>query len=106
MQHDVGMRITPRALALLATLVAMPAGAESASSSFTVSLRVLPRVRSGLPGNARAALVSTSSLDAALPCGAEGSASCEAAVAHALASGKPVVLSLLPDGSPTAIVER
>lgn len=106
------MRSLRLALLLLAAAVgvagAAPALGDSATASFTVTLRVLPRVRTGLPGGQRAAFVSGGSATL-VPCGAEGSAACTtAAVALRAPSGSlaPVTVTVLPDGAPTAIVER
>jgi hypothetical protein len=97
------------ALALVAAFLAAPAWGGSATGSFSVALQVLPRVRTGLPGGQRAAFVSTAGARA-LPCGPENSAACIAAAATAARSASsptaPVILTVLPDGSPTAVVDR
>jgi len=106
------MRPLRQALLLLAAAVgvggAAPALGDGASASFAVTLRVLPRVRTGLPGGQRAAFVSTGGATLA-PCGAERSAACATAASALRApSGSlaPVTVTVLPDGAPTAIVER
>ena len=71
------MRLLRTASALLLLSLATPAMAGSAKGSFTVSMQVLPRVKTGLPENKRAAFITTSG-PAATFCGAEGSASCAA----------------------------
>ncbi len=97
------------ALALAAAAVGAPAWGGNATGSFAVTLRVLPRVRTGLPGGQRAAFVSTAGAPA-LPCGAENSATCIAAAAAAARSATPshasVIVTVIPDGSPTAVVDR
>lgn len=96
------------ALLFLAAAVATPALGDSATGSFTISLRVLPRVRTGLPGGQRPAFVSAGG-STLLPCGAEGSATCTTAAATLRApsgSRTAVTVTVLPDGAPTAIVER
>jgi hypothetical protein len=103
------MKATRVALALAASLAAGTATAEGARGTFSVSLRVLPRVSSGMPGGARAVLVTAADPSSAVPCGAEGSSACALAVAAAARvapPSSPVVVTVLPDGSPTAIVER
>lgn len=95
-------------LVLLAAAVAAPARGDGATSSFAVTLRVLPRVRTGLPGDQRAAFVGDGGTTL-LPCGAERSAGCASAAAALRApsgSRAPVTVTVLPDGAPTAIVER
>jgi hypothetical protein len=95
-------------VAAAAALAPSPVRAENATGSFTLSLQVLPRVRTGLPAGQRAAFVAAPG-SAALPCGAEGSATCATAATAAIqASGTaaPVVVTVLTDGAPTAIVER
>jgi hypothetical protein len=97
------------AAALMVAVLATPASSGSTGGSFTVTLRVLPRVRTGLPGGQRAAFVSTAG-NPALPCGAENSAACSAAAAaaarNASPSAAPVIITVLPDGWPTAIFDR
>jgi hypothetical protein len=97
------------ALVLIATAVGAPARGGNATRSFTVTLRVLPRVQTGLPGGQRPAFVSTAG-GPALPCGAEGSAACVSAATTAARSvapsTAPVIVTVLPDGSPTAVVDR
>ncbi len=114
----LGMVVFHRTFALLAAATALvaagtalapfPTRADSTTGSFVVSLQVLPRVRTGLPGGQRPAFVATPGA-AALPCGAEGSTACAtaaAAVSDASGTAAPVVVTVLPDGSPTAIVDR
>ncbi len=107
----LGMVVFHRTFALLAAataLLASPSRAENANGSLTVSLQVLPRVRPSLPIGQRAAFVAAPG-SAAVPCGTESSAACAtAATAARTASGSaaPVVLTVLTDGAPTAIVER
>jgi len=95
-------------VALLVAALAVNAAADGATTSFAVTLRVLPRIRTGLPGGQRPAFVGTVG-SPALPCGAENSAACSAAAAaaarNASPSSAPVVLTVLPDGSPTAIFD-
>ena len=96
-------------MALLVAALAGNAAADGATTSFAVTLRVLPRIRTGLPGGQRPAFVGTAG-SPALPCGAENSAACSTAAAaaarNASPSMAPVVLTVLPDGSPTAIFDR
>lgn len=95
-------------VATMTALAPVPARAESATGSFVVSLQVLTRVRTGLPGGQRPAFVAAPGA-AALPCGAEGSTACAtaaAAVRDASGTAAPVVVTVLPDGSPTAILDR
>ena len=97
------------ALALAAAAVGAPAWGGNATGSFAVTLRVLPRVQTGLPEGQRAAFVSTAGAPA-LPCGAENSAACiaaaTAAARNATPSNGPVIITVIPDGSPTAVVDR
>jgi len=97
------------ALALTAATLGAPAWGGSATGSFSLTLRVLPRVQTGLPGGQRAAFVSTAGAPA-LPCGAENSAACITAAVVAARSATPstapVIVTVLPDGSPTAVVDR
>jgi len=102
------MRTVRLLLLVLVAAGAMPARGDGATGSFTVTLRVLPRVRTGLPGGQRAAFVGDGGA-ALLPCGAERSASCAAAAAALRApsgSRAPITVTVLPDGAPTAILER
>ena len=96
-------------LVLVAASVGAPAWGGSATGSFALTLRVLPRVRTDLPGGQRSAFVSTAGAPA-LPCGAENSEACIAAAAAAARSATPstapVIVTVLPDGSPTAVVDR
>lgn len=101
------VRVRPTWLVLLAALAA-PAAAETSRAAFTVSLQVLPRVRTGLPAGQRAAFVAAPG-GASLPCGVEGSAACAQAARAARdpsSPAAPVVVTVLPDGAPTSIVDR
>ena len=97
------------AVALVVAALAAPVWGGSATGSFSVTLRVLPRVRTGLPEGQRPAFVGTAGAPA-LPCGAENSATCVAAAAAAAKRASsptaPVIVTVLPDGSPTAVVDR
>ena len=102
------MRALRLAILFLAAAVAAPALGDGAMGSFTVTLRVLPRVRTGLPGGQRAAFVGDAGATL-LPCGAERSPACASAAAalrSPTGSRVPVTLTVLPDGAPTTIVER
>ena len=102
------MRSLRLAFVLLAAAAAVPAVGDGATASFAVTLRVLPRVRTGLPGGQRAAFVGDGGATL-LPCGAERSVACASAAAALRApsgSRAPVTVTVLPDGAPTAIVER
>ena len=96
------------ATTLMLLSLATTAMAGTAKGSFTVSMQVLPRVKTGLADGKRPAFVTTAGSTATF-CGAEGSTSCAAAAAAAQArsgSSAPVVVTVLTDGVPTAIIER
>lgn len=111
---------TPGALALAALLLASPARAGDRSGSFRVAVRVVkplvvraaaPPLRASGAPSARLSPPATSA-GAAVLAGLAGEvhrpcapASCDGAV-PAPPPGATVILTVLPDGAPTALVER
>ena len=83
------------------------AQAESRSTTFGVSVRVVAPLRSRSPSAPRPAAFVIEQGRASLPCGATSSPGCLAAVAAAArGSDLPVVLTAFTDGTPGAVVER
>jgi hypothetical protein len=101
----VAVRLT---CALLVGCLSTSAIAEERSATFGVSMRVVRSLRTAGPVSPLVAFVGTVQA-AALPCGSPRSPACEIAADEALASSasrRPVILTILADGSPTSIVER
>jgi hypothetical protein len=102
----VGLRLT---CAVLVGCLTTPALAAGRSTSFNVSVRVVAPLRSRSVGAVPPASFVGAPRAVALPCGAGGSPGCAAAVAAARSAidpGAPVLVTVLTDGTPTAIVER
>ncbi len=96
------------AATLLAAALATTGSAENRRASFTVTLRVLATRSSSRVVGTPTSFVGVAGATA-LPCGAPGSAACtSAAAAHASGTvgHRPVYVTTLTDGAPTAIVER
>lgn len=95
------------AIAMLLLAGSTVARAESRSTTFGVSVRVVAPLRSRSPSAAPPAAFVIEPGRASLPCGAASSPGCRAAVtAAARASALPVVLTAFTDGTPGAVVER
>jgi hypothetical protein len=100
----VALRLT---CALFVGCFTTSALADGRSASFNVSVRVVAPLRSRTAGSIPPPSFVGAARSVALPCGAGSSAACSAAVAAAgSASGAPVLVTVLTDGAPTAIVER
>jgi hypothetical protein len=102
----VALRLT---CALLVGWFATSALADGRSASFNVSVRVIAPLRSRTTGLVAPASFVGATRSVALPCGAARSSACTAAVAAARSSSEgsaPVLVTVLTDGAPTAIVER
>ena len=106
---SLGMRTLGAIALLIAALVATPAMAAPASGSFGISMQVVRRAPTALTGSVLPALVATPNGASAIPCGTAGSTACLAAASAAqatLPTGAPVVVTVLTDGAPVAIIER
>jgi len=94
--------------ALLVGWFTTSALADGRSASFRVSVRVIAPLRSRTTGPTAPASFVGAPGAVALPCGAAPSSACTSAVAaarSASAPGAPVLVTVLTDGTPTAIVE-
>ncbi len=97
--------MSARRLALLVLVAAaLPAGAETRSGSFGITVRVVRPAPAATAPAATTAFVARSP-SISLPCGTASSATCLAAAAQTAAGGSAVVTTF-PDGAPTAVVER
>lgn len=102
----VALRLT---CALLVGWFTTSALAEGRSASFNVSVRVIAPLRSRTTGPIAPASFVGAARSVALPCGVAPSSACAAAVAAARSSSggsAPVLVTVLTDGAPTAIVEH
>jgi hypothetical protein len=102
--------VAPRlTCALIVGCFATSALADGRSTSFNVSVQVVAPLRSRTAGSIPPPTFVGFPGSVALPCGTGSSAACSAAAVAAAAgsaSGAPVLVTVLTDGAPTAIVER